>query len=171
MSASTTALGSVLTSFFNDHLKLRKGLRPNSITSYADAMRLFLQFTAKTAGKKITQLGLDDLDAGAVSSFLNALEGDRKTRFSHATSDWRPSAFSSNTSASDSRIDWGRRRKWPLFRESVLNLRRRSFSNAMRSSRPWLYSRSRDATLSGTALYWYSSTTREPAYKKRRTCA
>jgi integrase/recombinase XerD len=78
MSASTTALGSVLTSFFNDHLKLRKGLRPNSITSYADAMRLFLQFTAKTAGKKITQLGLDDLDAGAVSTFLNALEGDRK---------------------------------------------------------------------------------------------
>ena len=78
MSASTTALGSVLTSFFNDHLKLRKGLRPNSITSYADAMRLFLQFTAKTAGKKITQLGLDDLDADAVSSFLNALEGDRR---------------------------------------------------------------------------------------------
>ena len=71
MSAGTTMLGSVLTSFFNDHLKLRKGLRPKSITSYADAIRLFLQFTAKTAGKKITQLGLDDLDAGAVSSFLN----------------------------------------------------------------------------------------------------
>jgi len=78
MSASTTVLGSVLTSFFNDHLKLRKGLRPNSITSYADAMRLFLQFTAKTAGKRITQLELDDLDAGAVASFLNVLEGDRK---------------------------------------------------------------------------------------------
>lgn len=78
MSASTTTLGSILTSFFNDHLKLRKGLRPNSITSYADAMRLFLQFTAKTTGKKITQLGLDDLHAGTVSSFLNALEGDRK---------------------------------------------------------------------------------------------
>src|SRR5215212_8035461 len=76
MSAST-ALGSVLTSFFNDHLKLRKGLRPNSITSYADAMRLFLQFAAKAAGRKITQLGLDDLDADAVCSFLNFLEEDR----------------------------------------------------------------------------------------------
>ena len=57
----------------------------------------------------------------------------QETRFSPATSDWRRSALSSNTSASDSRIDWGRLRKWPAFRESVLNLRRRSFSNAMRS--------------------------------------
>ena len=77
MSASTPVLGSVLASFFNDHLKLQKGLRPNSITSYADAMRLFLLSAAKSAGKKITQLGLDDLDADAVSSFLNGLENDR----------------------------------------------------------------------------------------------
>ncbi len=46
-------LGAVLTSFFNDYLKLQKGLRPNSIRSYADAMRLFLQFAAKTGEKKI----------------------------------------------------------------------------------------------------------------------
>lgn len=77
MSASMAVLGSVLASFFNDHLKLQKGLRPNSITSYADAMRLFLQFAAKAAEKRITQLGLDDLDANAVSSFLNSLEEDR----------------------------------------------------------------------------------------------
>jgi integrase/recombinase XerD len=77
MSASTAALGSILASFFNDYLKLQKGLRPNSITSYADAMRLFLQFAAKGAEKKITQLGLDDLDADAVSGFLNALEESR----------------------------------------------------------------------------------------------
>ena len=77
MNPSTAMLGSILTSFFNDHLKLQKGLRPNSITSYADAMRLFLQFVAKASGRKITQLGLDDLDADAVSSFLNSLETDR----------------------------------------------------------------------------------------------
>jgi site-specific recombinase XerD len=77
MSASTPVLGSVLASFFNDHLKLQKGLRPNSITSYADAMRLFLQFAAKTGEKRITQLGFDDLDADAVSSFLNSLEENR----------------------------------------------------------------------------------------------
>jgi integrase/recombinase XerD len=77
MSSSMALLGSVLASFFNDHLKLQKGLRPNSITGYADAMRLFLQFAANAAGKKITQLGLDDLDADAVSRFLNSLEQDR----------------------------------------------------------------------------------------------
>lgn len=77
MSISKAVLGAVLASFFNDHLKLQKGLRPNSITSYADAMRLFLQFAAKAAGKKITQLDLDDLNAASVSSFLNALEEDR----------------------------------------------------------------------------------------------
>ena len=48
------ALGPVLSSFFNDYLKLQKGLRPNSIRSYADAMRLFLQFAAKTSERKIT---------------------------------------------------------------------------------------------------------------------
>ena len=38
MSLSTPTLGSILASFFNDYLKLQKGLRPNSITSYADAV-------------------------------------------------------------------------------------------------------------------------------------
>src|ERR1700760_1627194 len=77
MSASTVTLGSLLASFFNDHLKLQKGLRPNSITSYADAMRLFLQFAAKATGKRITRLEIDDLNVDAVSGFLNSLEEDR----------------------------------------------------------------------------------------------
>ena len=67
MSASTPLLGAILASFFNDHLKLQRGLRPNSITSYADAMRLLLQFAAATGKKKVTRLGLDDLDADVVS--------------------------------------------------------------------------------------------------------
>jgi hypothetical protein len=37
MNVGTPALGSVLASFFNDYLKLQRGLRPNSIKSYADA--------------------------------------------------------------------------------------------------------------------------------------
>jgi integrase/recombinase XerD len=70
-------LGAILTSFFNDHLKLQKGLRPNSVRSYADAMRLFLQFASRSAGKRITHLTLDELDADAVSAFLNSLEESR----------------------------------------------------------------------------------------------
>ena len=77
MSASTPLLGTILASFFNDHLKLQRGLRPNSITSYADAMRLLLQFAAATGKKKVTQLGLDDLDADVVCRFLNSLEESR----------------------------------------------------------------------------------------------
>jgi integrase/recombinase XerD len=77
MSASTPMLGTILASFFNDHLKLQRGLRPNSITSYADAMRLLLQFAAATGKKKVTQLGLDDLHADVVCRFLNSLEESR----------------------------------------------------------------------------------------------
>ena len=77
MSASTPLLGTILASFFNDHLKLQRGLRPNSITSYADAMRLLLQFAAATGKKKVTQLGLDDLHADVVCRFLNSLEESR----------------------------------------------------------------------------------------------
>jgi site-specific recombinase XerD len=73
----TPALGSILASFFNDHLKLQKGLRPNSITSYADAIRLLLMFAAGAGKKKITQLGLDDLGADMVSRFLSCLEESR----------------------------------------------------------------------------------------------
>ena len=75
--SATPQLGAVLVSFFNDHLKFQRGLRPNSITSYSDAMRLFLQFAAKAGAKKITRLGLDDLDADAVCGFLNSLEESR----------------------------------------------------------------------------------------------
>jgi len=77
MNVSAPPLGAILASFFNDYLKLQKGLRPNSITSYADAMRLLLQYVAKAGPKKITQLGLDDLDADVVSHFLNSLEETR----------------------------------------------------------------------------------------------
>jgi integrase/recombinase XerD len=77
MRAGTPVLGAILGSFFNDHLRLRKGLRPGSIRSYADAMRLFLPFAAKAVHKKISQLGLDDLNADLVCRFLNWLEESR----------------------------------------------------------------------------------------------
>lgn len=77
MNASPPLLGAVLVSFFNDYLKLQRGLRPNSITSYADALRLLLEFAARVGRKKITQLALDDLDSELVSQFLNFIEERR----------------------------------------------------------------------------------------------
>jgi site-specific recombinase XerD len=77
MSTNQPLLGAILASFFNDYLKLQKGLRPNSITSYADAMRLFLQFAAYIGERRITQLRLDDLGTDVVAKFLNSLEEKR----------------------------------------------------------------------------------------------
>jgi integrase/recombinase XerD len=77
MSPDTPSLGAILGSFFNDHLRLQRGLRPGTIKSYADAMRLFLPFAAKVLNKKVTQLRLDNLSPELVCRFLNSLEESR----------------------------------------------------------------------------------------------
>ena len=47
-----TDLGSLLYSFFEDYLKCQKGLRPSSLKSYRDSVRLFLLFLAEKTGHK-----------------------------------------------------------------------------------------------------------------------
>jgi integrase/recombinase XerD len=74
---TTQGIGSILHSFFCDYLKLQKGLRPNSLKSYSDAMRLFLQFASRELKRKITQLSLDDLTAECVCGFLSSIEESR----------------------------------------------------------------------------------------------
>ena len=51
-------LGPVLHSFFASHLITVRGLRPASVRSYRDTIRLFLVFTAADKGCKITRLTL-----------------------------------------------------------------------------------------------------------------
>ena len=70
-------LGPLMHSFFVDHLVAVKGLRPASVRSYRDTMRLLLCFLAKEKGTKITKLGLEDLSFEAVLGFLRYLEGER----------------------------------------------------------------------------------------------
>ena len=70
-------LGPLMHSFFVDHLVAVKGLRPASVRSYRDTMRLLLCFLAKEKGAKITKLGLDDLTFEVVLGFLRYLEVDR----------------------------------------------------------------------------------------------
>ncbi len=76
MNGST--LGPTLYTFFTDHLQTMKGLRPASVRSYRDALRLFLNFLASQAHRKISRLTTDDLTFDAVLSFLKYLEVDRK---------------------------------------------------------------------------------------------
>ena len=73
----TQPLGPVLHSFFASHLITVKGLRPASVRSYRDTVRLFLLFTAADKGCKITRLTLTDLTFDRVLAFLRHLEQDR----------------------------------------------------------------------------------------------
>ena len=76
----TITLGQIVHSFFEDHLKVQKGLRSNSIRSYRDALRLFLCFVAKESRRRITQLTLKDLTFERAQQFLRHLEEDRKNQ-------------------------------------------------------------------------------------------
>jgi len=75
---SAEDLGRVTYSFFIDYLTIQKGLRPASIKSYRDTLRLFLQFVSSEARRKITRLSLQDLTFERVKEFLQSLERDRE---------------------------------------------------------------------------------------------
>src|ERR1700681_4678452 len=74
---STRPLGQLLQSFFVDHLITVKGLRPASVRSYRDTIRLLLVFAAADNGCKITRLTNSDLSFDRVVGFLPHLEEDR----------------------------------------------------------------------------------------------
>lgn len=76
MNAQPT-LGSFLHAFFENHLRCQKGLRPTTVRSYRDAIKLFLQFVAAERRCKLTRLGLSDLTCDQVLQFLNHLEEKR----------------------------------------------------------------------------------------------
>jgi len=53
------SIGQVLHSFFEDHLKTQRGLRPSSICSYRDTIKLFLLFvTIAKVGRSLGVIGV-----------------------------------------------------------------------------------------------------------------
>jgi integrase/recombinase XerD len=70
-------LGPLIHSFFLDHLVTVKGLRPASVRSYRDTVRLLLRFVAGDKKTKITKLTVSDLTFERILGFLRYLEGDR----------------------------------------------------------------------------------------------
>jgi integrase/recombinase XerD len=70
-------VGSLVYTFFENHLKIEKGLSQASIRSYRDGIRLFLLFLAKTTHTAVTKLTLADLTAGHVRAFLTHLASER----------------------------------------------------------------------------------------------
>ena len=75
-----STVGQVLFSFFEDHLKVQKGLRPGSIKSYRDTMKLFLAFVARACRKPVTRLTLADLASQRVLEFLQMIELQRHNK-------------------------------------------------------------------------------------------
>lgn len=78
--STPSPLGALLQSFFVDHLITVKGLRPASVRSYRDTIRLLLTFVAAERGTKITRLRLEDLTFERIIAFLRYLEHDRGNR-------------------------------------------------------------------------------------------
>jgi len=71
-------IGVVVHDFFLDYLPQQKGLRPSSIRSYRDTLRLFLVFAAGQCRRGVTQLTFDDLGFEQVLAFLRDLEQTRR---------------------------------------------------------------------------------------------
>lgn len=74
---SAQPLGQLVQSFFLDHLIAVKGLRPASVRSYRDTVRLLLVYVATNKRCKISRLTLGDLTYNGVVGFLRHLEEDR----------------------------------------------------------------------------------------------
>jgi integrase/recombinase XerD len=68
--------------FFQDYLAGQRGLRPNTILAYRDALKLFLSFLALSTGKHTARLRLTDLESEHVLAFLEDIEVNRKNRTS-----------------------------------------------------------------------------------------
>jgi integrase/recombinase XerD len=71
------SMGQVIFAFFEDYLKTQKGLRPGSVRSYRDTLKLFLAYVASDCRRPITRLILSDLSAQRVLDFLHMIEVTR----------------------------------------------------------------------------------------------
>lgn len=79
---TTPTFGSIVYSFFLDYLPDQKGLRPSSIRSYRDTMRLFLAFASEQTKRGVSELRFEDLDFERVLAFLRELEQKRRNSIS-----------------------------------------------------------------------------------------
>lgn len=75
--SAPTDLGRELVRFFEDFLPGQRGLSPNTVRSYRDAMLLLLQFAAADAKRPVDRLQVSDLTAERVTAFLNHLQSER----------------------------------------------------------------------------------------------
>jgi integrase/recombinase XerD len=71
-------LSSCVHQFFDHYLLHIKGVSYDTIQSYRDAFKIFLDFAAKHYGIKIKSLRVEHLSSDLIIAFLNNLQKDRK---------------------------------------------------------------------------------------------
>ncbi|MEW6752224.1 MAG: tyrosine-type recombinase/integrase [Candidatus Latescibacterota bacterium] len=72
-----TTLAVALRTFFAEHLPLSRGLSPNTVKSYRDAIVLLLRFLAEHHGCDVVDLDVAHLGPDELVAFLDHLESDR----------------------------------------------------------------------------------------------
>lgn len=72
-----SAIAPTMESFFTDRLVTQRRVSPRTIASYRDSLKLLIAFAQQRSGKQPSQLDWDDLNAEAITAFLNHLETDR----------------------------------------------------------------------------------------------
>jgi integrase/recombinase XerD len=70
-------LSAAIQGFFTTRLVRERSASPHTIASYRDTLRLLLVFASQRTGKQPTKLTLEDLDATAISAFLDHLQRER----------------------------------------------------------------------------------------------
>ena len=70
-------LGTLLQSFFAQHLLIHKRASPQTVAAYRDTFRILFGFLRETTKTEPSALRLADLDAPAILSFLDHLEARR----------------------------------------------------------------------------------------------
>jgi site-specific recombinase XerD len=63
--------------FFSHYLPVQKGLAPNTIMAYRDAVKLMLCYASETLNKNVEELCVEDINESLVLHFLDHLENTR----------------------------------------------------------------------------------------------
>jgi len=73
----THSIANFIKPFFSHYLPIQKGLAPNTILAYRDAIKLLLCYAADTLHKNVEELGVQDINESLVLHFLDHLENTR----------------------------------------------------------------------------------------------
>jgi len=73
----THSIAKFIKRFFSHYLPIQKGLAPNTILAYRDAVKLVLCYASDTLHKNVEELCVEDINESLVLNFLDHIENTR----------------------------------------------------------------------------------------------